>query len=162
IGVIGTTGTVGSRAHEKAIAEIDASCAVEAAACPLFVPLAEEGWVDGEIPLGIARSYLEPIRRSGVDTVVLGCTHYPLLREVIGEALGPQIDLVDTAEATVHDVREKLESLGLARQAKGAGERTFYLSDVPLRFQQIGERFLGEPIENLHWIEQSDIPWYER
>ena len=88
IGVIGTTGTIGSRAYERAIAEIGPGCTVEGVACPLFVPLAEEGWTEGDVPRRIARTYLEPLRGSGVDTVILGCTHYPLLRAVIAEALG--------------------------------------------------------------------------
>ncbi|MBM3286049.1 MAG: glutamate racemase [Candidatus Eisenbacteria bacterium] len=163
IGVIGTTGTVGSRAYDRAIAEIAPDCSVEAAACPLFVPLAEEGWTEGEIPLGIARTYLDPLRGSGVDTVILGCTHYPLLRGVIADALGAEILLIDTAEVTVAEVRRRLEERGLLRPpGAGDGERHFFLSDVPVRFREIGGRFLGEPIDDLAWIEQSDIPWYER
>lgn len=168
IGVIGTTGTIGSKAYERAIAEIGAGYTIEGAACPLFVPLAEEGWTEGDVPLRIARTYLEPLRGSGVDTVILGCTHYPLLRSVIAEALGKEITLVDTAEATVAEARRELAELGLLRDGStgvapvAKGNRRFFLSDVPVRFREVGGRFLGEPIDDLTWVEQSEIPWYER
>lgn len=162
IGVIGTTGTVGSHAYEAAIAQLDPACTVEAAACPLFVPLAEDGWTDGDVPRRIAQTYLEPLIQKGVDTVILGCTHYPILRPVIAEVLGPSITLVDTAQATVDEVRERLDALELRRAHTGPGNRRFFLSDVPVRFREIGGRFLGASIEDLTWIEQSDLPWYER
>jgi glutamate racemase len=187
IGVIGTTGTIGSLAYERAIAEIAPDCTVEGAACPLFVPLAEEGWTEGDVPLRVARTYLEPLSKSGVDTVILGCTHYPILRPVIAEALGKGITLVDTAEATVAEVRRELEKRNLLRDtvakdagrdsgrlgggagepgtgqaARSIGNHRFFLSDVPVRFREVGGRFLGEPIEDLTWVEQSEIPWYER
>jgi glutamate racemase len=163
IGVIGTTGTIGSKAYDRAIAELDPDVEVMGAACPLFVPLAEEGWIDGDVPHRVAENYLAPLRGSGVDTVILGCTHYPILRPVIAEVLGEEIRLVDTAEATVRLVREDLSARGLIRvEGSGDGDCRFFLSDIPLRFREIGGRFLGEEIENLTWVEQSDIPWYER
>ena len=164
IGVIGTTGTINSRAYEKAIAEYDPACSVEGAACPLFVPLAEEGWTQGDVPRRIAETYIAPLKATGVDSVILGCTHYPILRSVIADVLGDGITLIDTAEATVAEVRDRLETARLLRPAADGrrGERRFYLSDVPVRFREIGGRFLGEEIENLTWVEQSDIPWYER
>lgn len=162
IGVIGTTGTVGSRAYETAVAELDPACTVEAVACPLFVPLAEEGWTDGDVPARVARTYLEPLIAKGVDTVILGCTHYPILRPVIAEVLGSAITLVDTAQSTVSEVGERLAELGLRREGPDHGNRSFFLSDVPARFSEIGGRFLGTSIEHLSWIEQSDLPWYER
>jgi glutamate racemase len=162
IGVIGTTGTVGSRAYEKVIAELDPACTVDAVACPLFVPLAEDGWIDGDVPLRIAKTYLDPLIAKGVDTVILGCTHYPILRPVIAEVLGPSIELVDTAQSTVGEAREQLEALDLRRVRAGHGDRRFFLSDVPARFAEIGGRFLGTPIDDLTWVEQSDLPWYER
>lgn len=163
VGVIGTTGTVGSKAYDRAIAEIDRGVEVVGVACPLFVPLAEEGWVDGDVPHRVAETYLGPLRASGVDTVILGCTHYPILRPVIADVLGSGIGLVDTAESTIRLVREDMAARGLLRDEKaGAGSRRFFLSDVPLRFREVGGRFLGEEIENLTWVEQSDVPWYER
>lgn len=162
IGVIGTTGTIQSKAYERSIEAIGGGYQVEGVACPLFVPLAEEGWTDGEIPRRVAETYLRPLAEKGIDTVILGCTHYPILRPVIADALGPGIAPVDTAEATVRAVGERLDALELRRASAERGERHFFLSDIPLRFREVGGRFLGEGIEDLKWIEQSDLPWYER
>ena len=162
IGVIGTAGTIGSRAYESAVAELDPACSVDGVACPLFVPLAEDGWTEGDVPRRIAKTYLDPLLERGVDTVILGCTHYPLLRPVIAEVLGPSISLVDTAQSTVGEVRGQLDLLGLRRAQDGTGDHRFFLSDIPARFAEVGGRFLGTAIEDLTWIEQSDLPWYER
>jgi glutamate racemase len=124
--------------------------------------LAEEGWIEGEVPEKVAETYLAPLRESGVDTVILGCTHYPVLRDVIARTLGEKIRLVDTAASTVRSVADRLGELKLLREGAGQGSRRFFLSDVPVRFREIGGRFLGEAIEDLTWIEQSEIPWYER
>ena len=164
IGVIGTTGTINSGAYVKAIADLDPACSVEGAACPLFVPLAEEGWTEGDVPRRIAEIYLEPLIKTGVDSVILGCTHYPILRGVIADVLGPKITLIDTAESTIAEVRERLDAGHLLRPDDSGrpGGRRFFLSDIPVRFREIGGRFLGEEIESLTWVEQSDVPWYER
>lgn len=162
VGVIGTAGTIGSGAYEAVIARLDPRVQVRGVACPLFVPLAEEGWIDGEIPRRIAETYLAPLLDGSVDTVILGCTHYPILRGVIAEVLGPSVHLVDTAEATVEQTRARLEHLDLLRQTPQPGARRFFLSDVPTRFREVGGRFLGEPIEDLTGIDQAEIPWYER
>jgi glutamate racemase len=162
VGVIGTTGTIGSGAYEAVIGKLDPQVQVRGVACPLFVPLAEEGWIDGEIPRRIAETYLAPLLDGAVDTVVLGCTHYPILRGVIAEVLGPSIALVDTAEATVQQARSRMEKLDLLRKGGGPGTRRFFLSDVPTRFLEVGGRFLGEPIADLTGVDQAEIPWYER
>jgi glutamate racemase len=162
VGVIGTAGTIGSGAYEAVIGRLDPRVQVRGVACPLFVPLAEEGWVDGEIPRRIAETYLAALLDGSVDTVILGCTHYPILRGVIAEVLGTSITLVDTAEATVQQTRARLEQLDLLRQTPAPGVRRFFLSDVPTRFREVGGRFLGEPIEDLTGIDQAEIPWYER
>ncbi len=162
IGVIGTSGTIGSAAYEEEIRGLDPDCSVEGVACPLFVPLAEEGWIEGDVPARIAETYLQPLRDSGVDTVILGCTHYPLLRGVIAAALGEGIELIDTAAAAVDEVARMLDGLGLRRDANAPGDHRFFLSDVPVRFREVGGRFLGQEIDDLTWVEQSEIPWYER
>jgi glutamate racemase len=94
----------------------------------------------------------------------LGCTHYPLLKDVIARVAGPSVTLVDTAEETVRAVREQLEALGLRRNEEdaGAGERRFFVSDIPAQFSQVGGRFLGTPIMQVEWVDQSDLPWFER
>jgi len=121
---------------------------------PLFVPLAEEGWVEGEVPARVARSYLEDLAGSGIDTLVLGCTHYPVLRGVIAQAIGPGVALVDSAEASSAAVVEMLSSR--AQLAAGVDEpvHRYYVTDVPEDFARVGERFLGRPIRS---SEQVDI-----
>jgi glutamate racemase len=164
IGVVGTIGTIASGAYERLILALDAGCTVAEVACPLFVPLAEEGWTDGPVVEQVARIYLEPLLESGIDTLILGCTHYPLLKDVIARAVGRGVTLVDTAEETVRLVRQQLESLGLLRDDPGAGEgaRRFFVSDIPAQFSQVGGRFLGTPIMQVEWVDQSDLPWFER
>lgn len=149
IGVIGTRATVGSSAYATEIRALRPGMHVIERACPLFVPLAEEGWTDDEIAEGVARRYLQPLKEEGIDTLVLGCTHYPLLREVIGRTMGPDVTLVDSAEVVAAEIRERLS-------AEGEDETTeaheFWVTDVPAPFQQVAERFLGRPIRNLHQI----------
>ncbi len=163
IGVIGTSATVASGAYEKMILEADPRCGVVSGACPLFVPLAEEGWTDGSVVEQIAHVYLDPLLESGIDTLILGCTHYPLLKETIAGVAGPDVTLVDTAEETVGLVRRMLGEYGLLRDpASGAGGRRFYVSDVPDRFNHVGSRFLGCPFLDVERVDQGDLPWYER
>lgn len=164
IGVIGTLGTIASGAYERLILSLDAACTVVEVPCPLFVPLAEEGWTDGPVVEQVARIYLQPLLDTGIDTLILGCTHYPLLKDVIARVAGPSVTLVDTAEETVRAVRERLEMLGLRRNDEdaGEGERRFFVSDIPAQFSQVGGRFLGMPIMQVEWVDQSDLPWFER
>ncbi|HXV75523.1 MAG TPA: glutamate racemase [Candidatus Polarisedimenticolaceae bacterium] len=159
IGVIGTRATVGSGAYKRAIQELRPDAEVLSQACPLFVPLAEEGWTDGEITRRIAESYLRPFQRAEVDTLVLGCTHYPLLRGVIGEVMGRGVTLVDSAESVADEAARRLaaapELAGSAAAARGARdegrEHHFYVTDAPETFQVVAERFLGRPIRCLEW-----------
>jgi len=142
IGVIGTEGTIASRAYEREIHRLDREVAVVGKSCPLFVPLAEEGWTDREVTLVIAHEYLTPLRDAGVDTVVLGCTHYPILKATISKVLGPGITLIDSAEETAREVGERLAARGAARAAGHPPEHSFFVSDVPHRFTEQAERFL--------------------
>jgi len=153
IGVIGTRATVGSGAYKRAIQALRPDAEVISQACPLFVPLAEEGWTDGEITRQIAETYLEPFKRAEVDTLVLGCTHYPLLRGVIGEVMGPDVGLVDSAESVAREIGRKLHDEP-AFGGSGADRRIehhFYVTDAPEPFQVVAERFLGRPIRCLEW-----------
>jgi len=150
IGVIGTEGTVASGAYQRAIRELRPGAQVTARACPLFVPLAEEGWTDpeDEVVRLVTRRYLSPLAAAGVDALVLGCTHYPLLSGAIAGAL-PGVALVDSAAAIAAEVAGRLGS------APGApGSHRFYFTDVPGRFLHVAERFLGLPIGS---AEQVDI-----
>jgi glutamate racemase len=146
IGVIGTAGTIGSNAYNNAIRQFDASAEVFGKACPLFVPLAEEGWIEHAATELIAREYLFPLKREKVDVLVLGCTHYPLLKSVIGKIMEEQTVLVDSGEATAGDVEQALDEHGLRNGSAMRANVQFFVSDVPGKFADIGERFLGRTL----------------
>ena len=149
IGVIGTRATVASGAYKRAIQALLPEAEVLSQACPLFVPLAEEGWTEGDITRRIAERYLEPFQRAEVDTLVLGCTHYPLLRGVIAQVMGPRVGLVDSAEAVAEEAARALS--GPTRADAARGVHHFYVTDAPETFQVVAERFLGRPIHCLEW-----------
>jgi glutamate racemase len=144
IGVIGTEATIGSGAYERAITRLGAGLQVFSKACPLFVPLAEEGWVDNDVAELTAERYLAYFRTSGIDTLVLGCTHYPLLKKVIGKAVGPGITLIDSATETAKEVAAVLDKLKWQRPGQGAAERRYFVTDTPARFEKLGKLFLGD------------------
>ena len=161
IGVIATESTVQSGAYTKAIGRIDPTINVVERACPLFVPLAEEGWAEEEVARSIAQTYLEDIRGQ-IDTLVLGCTHYPILKSVIQQAVGEFVKLIDSGEATALEVRALLKEKNLARLTPptGALERQlcddldhFYVTDAAERFARVAERFLGAKPSRLEAVE---------
>jgi glutamate racemase len=154
IAVLGTPATVASGAYQSALRRLAPLSSVVARACPLFVPLAEEGWTEGEVPRLVAERYLGSLRRAGADTVLLGCTHYPLLAGVIAEAMGPGPTLVDSAQATAEAVAELLRARGLARAGGEARHRTL-CTDVPDRFHGMAERFLGRPVGAVEAVDLS-------
>jgi glutamate racemase len=145
VGVIGTEGTVKSGAYARAIQTHDPRIEVTAAACPLFVPLAEEGWAGHSVARTIAAEYLAPLLERKIDTLVLGCTHYPLLKKVLHEVLGPEVQLVDSAEETARMVAALLDERRLRRRGLPAGPH-FFVTDVPTRFERVGGEFLGAPL----------------
>ena len=153
IGVIGTEGTIGSGAYTRALPRLAPDVEIYTRACPLFVPLAEEGWVDNGIARSTAQLYLASLRQSGIDTLVLGCTHYPLLRGVIAEIMGPKVKLVDSAASTARATVELLRRQRLARRS-GKGSVSFFVTDVPDRFIKVGQRFLGEQVQSAVRIER--------
>ena len=146
VGVLGTAGTIRSGAYQAALARLCPGARVEARACPLFVPLAEEGWTHGDIPTAVARRYLADLSQSGVDTLLLGCTHYPLLREAISLAMGPGVALVDSAEATAASALALLRDRGLARPDGDAGGERIFVTDLGETLGALAERFLGRPV----------------
>lgn len=161
IGVIATESTIQSGAYTKAIAKIDPTINVLERACPLLVPLAEEGWANDEVARSIAQTYLEDIR-GRIDTLVLGCTHYPILRSVIQDTVGEFVNLIDSGEATAVEVKALLSQRGLARLTlpTGALERQlcddldhFYVTDAAERFARVAERFLGATPSRLEAVE---------
>lgn len=144
VGVIGTEATIASGAYEKAIKRIDPSIEVLSLACPLFVPLVEEGWYDNEVADLVAARYLGVLNERGIDTLVLGCTHYPLLKGVIGRVLGNGITLIDSATETAREVADVLDKLNWMRTDAGPPVRKFFVTDTPARFEKIGSTFLGD------------------
>ena len=149
VGVIGTESTVASGAYVEAIRSVDPEIQVESRACPLFVPLAEEGWADHPVTRLVAQEYLEPLQTSGVDTLVLGCTHYPLLAAAVQEVVGPEVLLVDSARETAREVAAVLRPAGLARRTNSHPTCRYFVTDSPERFRRVGGRFLGEPLEGV-------------
>jgi glutamate racemase len=149
VGVIGTAGTIKSGAYERALRAIEPSLRVTVRACPLFVPLVEEGWVNHEATRLVAEEYLAPLLRENVDTVVLGCTHYPLLKGVIGDVLGRNVRLIDSAEETARETSAVLGTRHLSASAGAEPHYRFIASDDPLMFLQLGQRFLGGAIESV-------------
>jgi glutamate racemase len=161
IGVIATESTVNSGAYTEAIRRADPDATVIERACPLFVPLAEEGWADEDVARTIAQTYLKDLR-SHIDTLVLGCTHYPILRNVIQETVGEQVKLIDSGEATAVEVMSLLKEKGLARLTPGTGALDrqlcddldhFYVTDAAERFARVAERFLGAKPARLEAVE---------
>lgn len=152
VGVIGTAGTIRSSAYSRAIKRLNPQISVLAKACPLFVPLAEEGWTDNEIARLTARQYLDEVRTAGVDSLVLGCTHYPLLKKVIAETMGAGVTLVDSAEETARTVARILHDKNLLRPQAEIGNHHYYVTDVPAGFIRVGNRFLGGRLGDVYQV----------
>lgn len=148
VGVIGTSGTIHSNAYARAIEKLDAKIRVFSMACPLFVPLVEEGYTDKRATFLIAEEYLAPFRNNGIDTLILGCTHYPLLKGVIRLVLGETVQLIDSARETARVVARQLSAAGNLNPKSSDGEHKFYVSDVPDQFAQTARHFLGDTVRN--------------
>jgi glutamate racemase len=154
VAVIGTPGTIGSGAYQRALAAARPGLEVRAQACPLFVPLAEEGWTEGDVPRLAAERYLgQGLLAGGVDTLVLGCTHYPLLREVIAHVAGPGVALVDSARATAEAVAAALRERSLGAPPGQPVPRHYLVTDTPARFVEVGARFLQAPLVGARQID---------
>jgi glutamate racemase len=159
IGVLATAGTIASGAYLRAVAQVSTRAEVVGQAAPLLVPLAEEGWNEGEVPRLVVRHYIEPLALAAVDVVVLGCTHYPLLRGLIEEEIhariGPHVVVIDSARAVAADVGDFLDSRSLASTRPSSGEAVKLLvTDVSRTFQEVATRFLGDAVGE---VEQIDL-----
>lgn len=148
IGIIGTEATIQSKAYPEKIKSINPKTEVFSKACPLFVPLVEEGILEGPIVDLVIERYLEELKKVQIDTLILGCTHYPLLTKSIEKYMG-SIKLVDSAKEVAQTVKEVLASGGLINDNKPEGLKTFYVTDAPDRFKRIGEIFLNYEINNI-------------
>ncbi len=153
IGVIGTEATIASGAYTRALQQLRPGVEVYTRACPMLVPLVEEGWLDNDVAERTVAHYLEGLKASGIDTLLLGCTHYPLLRELFQRILGSGVSIVDSASATALAVRERLAELRLGR-IRGGGSQSFFVTETPERFVRVGRRFLGPQVESAIRIER--------
>lgn len=152
IGVIGTEATIASDAYPQALRALRPELAVLSRACPLFVPLVEEGWLDDEIAGAVARRYLAPLLDAAIDTLLLGCTHYPLLAPLLARVAGPDVTLVDSAEATAERVAAELPDRA---PAGSRPEHHFCVTDAGERFARLAEAFLGDEQISLEWVDVS-------
>jgi glutamate racemase len=152
IGVIGTIATVNSGAYTNAIRQLDNSVKTFSQPCPLFVPLAEEGWIEHKVTSMVAKEYLFPLKLEKIDTLILGCTHYPVLREAIQGAVDSGVTLIDSGEATAVEVERALEHEGLRNSSVQTPHLQFFVSDLPAKFTEVGERFLGQKLGRVHRI----------
>jgi glutamate racemase len=155
VGVIGTAGTIASNAYAKAIRRVKPDARVEQRACPLFVPLVEEGWFEHPAAELIAREYLTPLHEAGVDALVLGCTHYPLLKPLLQRVMGPGVRLIDSGQETAAVVAATLEEQKLAAPPGAEPFHRFAVSDDEARFLQVGSRFIGDRLESAELVAVS-------
>jgi len=153
VGVIGTPSTIGSSAYTKALERISPDITIHTKACPLFVPLADEGLTEGEITELIARHYLLPFKELGIDVLVLGCTHYPLLKQTIQKVVGDDITLVDSAEETAKEIENVLRDNDLLNNEDTRQLKQYYLTDVSDTFVSVAGRFLGEKVDNIEMVD---------
>ncbi len=157
IGVIGTAATIRSGSYRKEILRLNPELQVLEQACPLFVPLVEEGWIEDEATYLIARRYLQHLIDNQIDTLILGCTHYPLLKNVLQKIVGPRVTLIDSGVETARIVKEILSREGLLAPEDRLPEHRFYLSDLPYKFQDIAERFLEQSIPHVETVNLEDF-----
>lgn len=146
VGVIATESTVQSGAYARALLRLRPELEVTSKACPLFVPLVEEGWYDDPIAELVARRYVEPLVASGIDTMVLGCTHYPLLVPVLSRVAGEAVKLVDSASSVADRVARDLAAAGLTREGAGGGDLHAYVTDTADRFARLAHQIVGTDV----------------
>lgn len=157
IGVIGTRATINNQAYLKAIKNLNKKIEVIEKACPLFVPLAEEGWTHHQATREIAEEYLKELRQKKIDTLVLGCTHYPILSDVIQEVIGKNVKLIDSGIATAEVVRNEIHRLGLETTHKEHHNLDLYVSDIPNKFREVAELFLGRKVNGVVKVDLEEL-----
>jgi len=164
IGIIGTEATIKSGAYTSEIKSINPDIEIVSKTCPLFVPLVEETWNDGsdesllsELKTLTVKRYLKVLKEKGIDTLVLGCTHYPLLKETIGAFMGKKVKLIDSAEETAKEVLRIMREMGLLTRSDNKGQHKYFVSDTPDRFIELGERFLDARLDEVQQIEIKSL-----
>jgi glutamate racemase len=151
VGVIGTLATVNSQAYVESIHAFDPTIKVKQQACPMLVPLAEEGWIDNNVAIQTLHHYLDRFDESGIQSLILGCTHYPLFKEVILKVLkNPDIEIIDSAESIAESAKSTLQELGLLNES--GGDFHCFVSDRPQRFHELAERFLGRTLSRVEIV----------
>jgi glutamate racemase len=153
IGVIGTRATISNKAYSSEIKKLNPGIEVFEKACPLFVPLAEEGWIKHKAAYDIAEEYLKELRELKIDTLVLGCTHYPILADVIQEVIGKDVKLIDSGVASAEVVKNELDRIDLHTNNFSMGNQDFYVSDIPVKFKEVAELFLGKPVKEVQKVD---------
>ncbi len=163
IGVVGTLATVGSQAYAETLGKLATGAAVLQRACPLFVPLVEEGWLDHPVTRLVAEEYLAELRQADLERLILGCTHYPLIAPLIAELMGPAVTLVDSGAEAARATAAILAERGQLADGR-APHHHFFLSDEPRRrsFARVAESFLSRPLPVVTVVDQTDLPWFER
>ncbi len=157
IGVIGTSATINNKAYSTKIKNIDNQIEVYEKACPLLVPLAEEGWIDHKATKLIVEEYLKDLKEKEIDTLVLGCTHYPILQNLIQEVMGENVKLIDSGVAAASIVKSEIQRIGFPTNAHAMGRQDFYVSDIPQKFKEVAELFLGKPLQFIKKVELEDL-----
>ncbi|MCX7798279.1 MAG: glutamate racemase [Melioribacter sp.] len=157
IGVIGTQSTINNKAYSTQIKKLNPKVKVYEKACPLFVPLAEEGWTNHKATELIAKEYLTELKEKKIDTLLLACTHYPILSDVIQKVVGKNVKLIHSGVPAAKIIEEYLNGRGLRNNSNQLGKREFYVSDLPNRFNQIAERFLGTKIKHIFKVELDEL-----
>jgi glutamate racemase len=162
IGVIGTQATVASGAYPRALEQLAPGTHVVSRACPLFVPLIEEGWLDHAVMRQVAEEYLAGLRAERLDSLILGCTHYPLVAPLLQDVVGPQVRLIDSGAEAALATAGLLRRRGLLAGGAAPPQHRFYLSDQRLDFERVARAFLGRELPPTAIVDQTDLPWFER
>lgn len=157
IGVIGTRATINNKAYTSEMERLNPKLKIYDAACPLFVPLAEEGWINTKATELIAKEYLSPMKEKGIDTLILGCTHYPILSDVIQKVIGKKVKLIDSGSPAAYLVENYLSGRGLLNNSNQIGQSEFYVSDIPSKFKEVAQIFLGRKISQVHKVELEEL-----
>lgn len=152
IGVIGTIATVNSEAYNTALKALDSNIETISQACPLFVPLAEEGWLEGDVVNMVVAHYLSPLKEKNIDTLILGCTHYPLLKNAIANQFNKTTVLIDSADAVARAVQKKLSDFDLLNNKDEKGSLFCFVTDIPMHFETVGQQFLGSPLDSVQIV----------